>query len=911
MKKIKYTIYLTAWIVLTTFSSMASAQTATINAGTTNQFIRGFGASSAWHSGAYTAAQATIFWDDTTMNGNNPAGIGLSLLRCRIPPDNPTTGATTNGSDITDSGELAVMTQAKGAGLSQIWATEWSVPAVWKSNNSLDNGGTINSADYGNYANYLLDYVNYCQSKGVTLMCVSAQNEPDQNVTYESGIWTGQVFHDFILNAFGPTFAGNATKIMMPEPSKNNLLTSGAAGDGDANTTLADANAANYVSFVGTHLYGSGPLAYANTQENAPTGVTREYWETEMMDYGSGGASDDSMTDGLATATLIQKSMGVNMNAYHFWWLECENSNTNQGLIDYDGTTVPQRTWCMGNFSRFIRPGYYRMGGTISALPNVSITAYKDNAGTPVTFVIVAINIGNAAANQTFTLSGITTSSVTPWVTDATNNLTQKTAVAVTGGAFTYPMPVSCVVSFVGISTSSNTATATATNSATNTTTQTPTNTATHTSTNTATQTSTNTATHTATNTATNSATNTATNTATHTSTNTATNTATVTSTNTTTNTPTDTSVITRTFTNTATNTASSTATNSSTNTATNSPTHTITNTATQTATNTATSTPAITSTFTNTMTNTPSQTTTNTPTNTSAITSTFTNTPTNTATNTASSTATNSATSTATHTSTNTATTTTTNTPTQTATNTATSTPVITSTFTNTATNTSTNTASSTATNTLTSTATHTPTNTATTTSTNTPTQTATNTATLTPANTGTFTNTPTHTATSTASSTATNTPTPTATNSPTHTATITPTATSTYSKTNTPTATLTSTPTNTFTPTGTPTITPTYTATITSEIVISAPFPNPSNGTPITFNIQVPGESTVTLDVFTLAFRKIYSETTQADGPLTLEWDLRDISGVQVSNGVYYVRIHIKGSQSATKIIKALILR
>ena len=331
------------------------------------------------------------------------------------------------------------------------------------------------------------------------------------------------------------------------------------------------------------------------------------------------------------------------------------------------------------------------------------------------------------------------------------------------------------------------------------------------------------------------------------------------------------------TATQTTTNTASSTATSSATSTVTNSATHTDTNTATQTPTNTATLTPAITSTFTNT------------------------------ATNTASSTTTNSATSTATHTATNTSTTTTTNTPTQTVTNTPTLTPAITSTFTNTATITSSNTESSTATNTPTSTATHTSTNTVTTTTTNTATQTTTNTATLTPANTGTFTNTATH----TSSSTATNTPTPTATNTTTHTATTTPTVKSTYSKTNTPTATLTSTLTNTFTPTGTPNITPTYTPTITSQIIISAPFPNPSNGTPITFNIQVSGESTVTLDVFTLTFRKIYSETIQADGPLTLQWDLKDVSGVQVANGVYFVRIHVSGSQSATKILKVIILR
>jgi flagellar hook assembly protein FlgD len=104
---------------------------------------------------------------------------------------------------------------------------------------------------------------------------------------------------------------------------------------------------------------------------------------------------------------------------------------------------------------------------------------------------------------------------------------------------------------------------------------------------------------------------------------------------------------------------------------------------------------------------------------------------------------------------------------------------------------------------------------------------------------------------------------------------------------------------------------MTPTYTATISSVVVISAPYPNPSTGSPITFNVSVPGESTVTMDVFTLAFRKIASQTQEIYGDQTFQWDLRDVSGTQVSNGLYYVRIHVSGSQSATKILKVLILR
>jgi endoglucanase len=369
------------------------------------------------------------------------------------------------------------------------------------------------------------------------------------------------------------------------------------------------------------------------------------------------------------------------------------------------------------------------------------------------------------------------------------------------------------------------------------------------------------------------------------------------------------TSTPTNTATNTATNTPTATSTNTSTQTATNTATATTTNTPTQTATNSPTPTPAVTNTFTETPTSTP--------------TSTSTNTATNTATRTTTSTATQTPTFTATNTTTNTPTVTPTQTATNTATNTITGTVPPTSTYTNTpsstATQTSTNTAASTATSSSTSTATNTSSSTATNTQTNTSSTTATNSPTRTA--TQTATNTMTHTPTVTTSSTSTNSATSTATNSATRTPTNTATVTSTASKTNTPTATSTSTPTttatstftpqSTSTPTSTPTVTPTYTPTLSSVIVISPPFPNPSTGSPITFNIQVPGPSTVTLDVFTLAFRKIYSQTEQVNSSQTLQWDLRDVSGTQVSNGLYYVRIHVTGSQSSTKIIKVLILR
>ena len=63
--------------------------------------------------------------------------------------------------------------------------------------------------------------------------------------------------------------------------------------------------------------------------------------------------------------------------------------------------------------------------------------------------------------------------------------------------------------------------------------------------------------------------------------------------------------------------------------------------------------------------------------------------------------------------------------------------------------------------------------------------------------------------------------------------------------------------------------------------------------------------------VDVFTLAFRKIASQTAQVSGIQAFQWDLRDTMGNQAADGLYYIRIQVSGKPAATKIMKVLILR
>ena len=122
--------------------------------------------------------------------------------------------------------------------------------------------------------------------------------------------------------------------------------------------------------------------------------------------------------------------------------------------------------------------------------------------------------------------------------------------------------------------------------------------------------------------------------------------------------------------------------------------------------------------------------------------------------------------------------------------------------------------------------------------------------------------------------------------------------------------------TPVNSSTPTSTPTVTssytvtPSFTPTPILQTVVCPAYPNPSNGVPISFCVEVPGTSEVNMDVFTAAFRKVVSRSVQVTGETTLEWDLRDNWGKPVANGLYYVRVQVNGIQPTVKILKVLVI-
>ena len=392
-------LFALAWLIALATVTLGHAQSCLVDGDIVYQRIDGFGASSAFYGGTWSSTLAALFFSTNHTIVNT--GIGLSLLRTQIQP-----GGYANANEIT----LMKLAQAAGA---RVWSTPWTPQISFKDNDNIV-GGNFLSASNQAYASQLAGYVaNMQKVNGVHIYALSIQNEPDANVGYVSCHWNAQQFHDFIPYLHNALAAANvsSTKIILPESQNWNDPQHLAA------TAMNDPNVAADVDIVADHDYGGG---------NGPQpSYGKTHWETEVSTFD---AFDGSITNAMYWASQLHLFMtSAQVNAYHYWWLIGLNSD-NEGLTA--NNSVPaKRMYALGQFSRFVRPGYYRISSTNTS-GTALISAYRyPNSGN---ITIVAINTGTTSINQTFILTNLPVpTSMTPWITSSNLSLAIQSDVAI------------------------------------------------------------------------------------------------------------------------------------------------------------------------------------------------------------------------------------------------------------------------------------------------------------------------------------------------------------------------------------------------------------------------------------------------------------------------------------------------
>lgn len=430
----------------------STGQTATVNWTNVHQEIDGFGASNAGYGASMSSTQQAFFF------GLGTGQLGLSLLRIAVTDGSEAPGSCASvGSQCAPSTYVSDM-RAITANGGRVYASPWSPPASYKTNRRITctNNAGLKTAGYAAYATWLTNFVKSLNQLGINLYAISVQNEPDVCTNYDSANWTSTDFENFVKNNLGPTFAANklSTLIFLPETvnySDMVPLGSGCIGNSSCNQYLGGINWHDYnASLTNTNSIAANPYP-----SSWPAG--KKYWETEASCGPGFGPNfcqsgfNSGITDALAWAAVIDQRIAVDgANAWLYWWLINYDNTDDQGLMAFNGT-IAKRAYMMGQYSAFVRPGYYRIDATHLPEPNVSVSAYQNT--TTNTLVVIATNYSSSAVSQTFTLTNAPAfSTLTPTITSASLSLARQTSISVSSNSFTYTLPAQSITTFVGSS---------------------------------------------------------------------------------------------------------------------------------------------------------------------------------------------------------------------------------------------------------------------------------------------------------------------------------------------------------------------------------------------------------------------------------------------------------------------------
>lgn len=364
-----------------------------IASATKYQHIDGFGGTGMngqWGD-VYTQQKVNLLW------GTGPGQMGLNIMRVRINPNEGYWGEYGNPIRWARSVNPAV----------QVFATPWTPPKKYKTQNTEkyqndfgtwvwplyphtwggegSNGGAINPACYGDYADFLERYRQTMSKKGARIDMISIQNESDytptatddgvEHASYESCIYSPSEMAAMVKAARAAV--DPSCKIMGPE-----CFGWGQAGYNNKLVTMSDA--VENIDVWGNHLYGTNDWTFVNSVRSK---TKKNMWMTEfLIDY------DMSTYTGQFEAEYdmvksIEKAMQSGYSAYVYYNMLGDFFACNHGGSD---TQLWKRAYIFGHYARYAT-GRTRIKATLNDPSNglVGGSAYATVSGDTVSVFVL------------------------------------------------------------------------------------------------------------------------------------------------------------------------------------------------------------------------------------------------------------------------------------------------------------------------------------------------------------------------------------------------------------------------------------------------------------------------------------------------------------------------------------------
>lgn len=428
-----------------------------IDLNTTYQTIEHFGASDAWSCqfvGNWPTekkeAIADLLFSLDLDENEKPMGIGLSLWRFNIGAGSAEQGSLSGINDEwrraesflesdgtynweKQKGQIWFAKAAKNRGVEKLLAFPNSPPIGITKNGKAygDNGQSNLAADqFENYADYLTTVINGMQDMGLTVDYVSPVNEPqwdwDDGGQEGTAFWNNEIAE--ITRKLNQELEKKqlSTLIDIAEAGKIVYLNEESDKPGRSNqiNDFFNQNSENYIgdlshygkSISGHSYFTTSPFSQSSElRTNLSKEVSRipnlNYWMSEYCILGGnegeieGNGRDLGINSALYIAKVIHSDLAIAQATAWHWWLAVSPYDYKDGLvyIDYQKENgqyyESKMLWALGNFSRFIRPGYKRisMNSSEGASSNEKFlfSGYKNPATNEIVLVLVNSGIND------------------------------------------------------------------------------------------------------------------------------------------------------------------------------------------------------------------------------------------------------------------------------------------------------------------------------------------------------------------------------------------------------------------------------------------------------------------------------------------------------------------------------------
>ena len=382
-------------------STFIYAANGIVKAKETHQTMIGFGASIAWANDQLTTHPNKGEIYNYIFND-----LGLDILRIRnIYRNNPTNFAPTFV-------EIVDTMYALSPQRPKILLSSWSPPANIKSNNDVENGGTLIKQNgkyvYGAFAQYWVDAINAYRASGINPDYISIQNEPDFSATWESCLFDAT---ESSTNAGYNRALDTVYTALQQMQSPPKILGSEVLGIGYGEFQKYMQYFINYSHFDGYayHLYHgesdnvsdnhNPDLFIRNLSTIANTYQGKPIFQTE---YDRG--------DWFNTAWLMHNCLVYGNVSAYLWWelvwgatggnplVAIEDPNYPSSWTTPHGYSLSTTYWAMRQYSKFISSDWKRVTADVDT-SILRMSAFTNPAGNRLTVVVLNIKSQTQSMN--------------------------------------------------------------------------------------------------------------------------------------------------------------------------------------------------------------------------------------------------------------------------------------------------------------------------------------------------------------------------------------------------------------------------------------------------------------------------------------------------------------------------------